>query len=143
MGIFFIMEKDYTNIYNKFVTLYAECKNPDIEKKCYDKLWEIIDSTMRYSYYAFVSKNKIFRYDHEDKLADCTLRVMLRIHKWKFKHNKAYTVKHLATMERNEVIFALQNAKQQFYDAIDSLDVYNDKQRELEERDDDENYPLA
>ena len=118
------MEKDYTYIYNQLVALYSRTKSLDLQKKCYDKIWYLVDKTMRYTYYGYVTKHKIFREDNEDRLQDCILRLMTRIKKWHDVHQKPYVVQSLKTVEFNEVRFILQNAKQQFYDNMESYENY-------------------
>ena len=132
--------KDYTPIYNKFVTLYNKTTDPKIEKQTWEKISMIVYKVMRITYYNFVVSNNIHRQDNEDMLSTCYVRLLERIHKWKYKRHKAYTVDYLVTVCRLEVVFALQNERQQMIDATESLDQYNDKQREVEDQYDNETY---
>ena len=47
------MEKDYTYIYNQLVALYSRTKSLDLQKKCYDKIWYLVDKTTDAYQWAF------------------------------------------------------------------------------------------
>lgn len=129
---------DYSVIFNSFCDLYYKTKSPDIEKKAMGKICEIIYKTMPIVYYSYVKNKKIFRRDNDDKISDCCIRICERIKRWKVKNKGAYSVESLTAMEYLEIVYALHNEKQQFIDNIESLDLYNDKQREMEDNDDTE-----
>ena len=131
---------DLTPIYNKFVTLYAKTSDPEVEKKAWNSICDIVLKAMNITYYNFVVSNNIHRSDNIDMVMTCYTRLLERIHKWKYKRHKAYTVDYLYTVCRLEVVFALQNERQQMIDATESLDQYNDKQREVEDQYDNETY---
>lgn len=129
---------DYTQIYNRLVQLHYKTKNPTLEKKCMGKIFEILYKAVPIVYYSYVQKKHIFRSDNDDMIEGIILRISTRVDKWKRKEKGCYTVVSLTSLIYLEAVYFLHNAKQQFYDDMDSLDELNDKTRRIEDVQEDE-----